>query len=156
MVVVVYNGRSNSLGNQSGDFDIANIQLEVGDVASDFEYRSFGEELQLCKRYYTQIQGGSDAFAFPGKGQGTTSVDGTFPLAVPLRAQPTMNSISSRFFTDGGFSSKTATPTANQFQPNNDVLAINIGSFSGGASFTNNETGVWGVQNTTLTISAEN
>ena len=136
-------------------FHMTGCQIEVGDSASDFEHRSIGEELLLCKRYYTQIVGGSDAFTFPGKGQGSTSVDGIFPLAVPLRASPTMNSIASRFFTDGGFTSATATPTANQFVSNNDVLAINIGSFSGGASFTNNEVGVWGVQNTTLTISAE-
>jgi len=139
----------------ANDWAITGYQLEVGSSATDFEHRQFGEELLLCKRYYTQIAGGSDAFAFPGKGQGSTSVDGTFPLAVPLRAQPTMNSIASRFFTDGGFSSTTATPTANQFVANNDVLAINIGSYSGGASFTNNESGVWGVQSTTLTIDAE-
>ena len=129
--------------------------MEVGDTATEFEHRSFGEELLLCKRYYTQLVGASDAFVFPGKGQGSTSVDGIIPLAVPLRASPTMNSISSRFFTDSGFSSTTATPTANQFVSNNDVLAINIGSFSGGASFTNNEVGVWGVQSGTLTINAE-
>mgnify|MGYP001181119878 CR=1 FL=1 len=148
------NGQVNWLDNTSNNLYLAQVQLEVGSL-TEFEHRSFGEELLLCKRYYTQITGGSDAFAFPGKGQGSTSVDGTFPLAVPLRAQPTMNSIASRFFTDGGFSSTTATPTANQFVANNDVLAINIGSYSGGASFTNNESGVWGVQSTTLTIDAE-
>ena len=145
----------NNMDSTSNTFYITGVQLEVGDTATDFEHRSFAEELLLCKRYYTQIQGGSDAFTFPGKGQGSTTVDGVFPLSVPLRAQPTMNSIASRFFTDSGFSSTTATPTANQFQANNDVLAINIGSYSGGASFTNNESGVWGVQNTTLTIDAE-
>ena len=139
----------------SNNFLITGIQMEVGNSASDFEHRSFAEELLLCKRYYTQIQGGSDAFTFPGKGQGSTTVDGVFPLSVPLRAQPTMNSISSRFFTDSGFAPTTATPTANQFVANNDVLAINIGSYSGGTSFTNNEVGVWGVQAGTLTIDAE-
>jgi len=33
-------------------FDITGVQLEVGSVATDFEHRSFGQELQLCKRYY--------------------------------------------------------------------------------------------------------
>ena len=145
----------NWLATVGNTFYLTGLQIEEGDTATEFEHRSFAEELLLCKRYYTQIQGASDAFAFPGKGQGSTSVDGTFPLAVPLRASPTMNSIASRFFTDSGFSSTTATPTANQFQANNDVLAINIGSYSGGASFTNNEVGVWGVQSTTLTIDAE-
>ena len=143
------------MGNASATWQITGIQLEEGSQMTDFEHRSFGEELLLCKRYYTQIEGGSDAFTFPGKGQGSTTVDGIFPLAVPLRASPTMNSINSRFFTDSGFSSTGATPTANQFIANNDVLAINIGGYSGGASFTNNEVGVWGVQAGTLTINAE-
>jgi len=32
--------------------DIANVQLELGSVATDFEHRSYGEELALCQRYY--------------------------------------------------------------------------------------------------------
>ena len=32
------------------------IQLEVGSVATDFEHRSFAEELHLCKRYYQTYQ----------------------------------------------------------------------------------------------------
>ena len=33
-------------------FSITGIQLEVGKNATDFEYRSHGEELALCQRYY--------------------------------------------------------------------------------------------------------
>ena len=66
-----------------------------------------------------------------------------------------MNSVAIRFFSDGGFAPTTTTPTALQFQANNDVLAINIGSFSGGASFGNNEVGNWGPVSATLTIDAE-
>ena len=32
--------------------EIANVQLEFGSVATDFEQRSIGEELTLCQRYY--------------------------------------------------------------------------------------------------------
>lgn len=32
--------------------DFAGVQLEVGSVATPFEYRSYGEELALCQRYY--------------------------------------------------------------------------------------------------------
>ena len=35
-------------------FDITGVQLEVGDSASDFEHRSFQQELNLCKRYYQE------------------------------------------------------------------------------------------------------
>ena len=33
-------------------FEITGVQLEVGSVATDFEHRSFAQEIQLCKRYY--------------------------------------------------------------------------------------------------------
>lgn len=37
---------------QSGTFDIAQIQLEEGSVATPFENRPYGLELSLCQRYY--------------------------------------------------------------------------------------------------------
>lgn len=47
-----FDAASASLGQQSGIFDIAQVQLEKGSIATDFEKRSFGEELSLCQRYY--------------------------------------------------------------------------------------------------------
>jgi len=47
-----YNSRTNSLGSQSGTFDIAQVQLEPGTSASDFEYADPGIELMQCRRYY--------------------------------------------------------------------------------------------------------
>lgn len=37
---------------QSGTFDIAQVQLEEGSVATPFENRPYGLELSLCQRYY--------------------------------------------------------------------------------------------------------
>lgn len=37
-------------------FQITGIQLEVGKNATDFEYRSYGEELALCQRYYWKTE----------------------------------------------------------------------------------------------------
>ena len=44
--------RSANLGQQSGTFDIAQVQLEEGSVATPFEQRPIGLELSLCWRYY--------------------------------------------------------------------------------------------------------
>lgn len=47
-----FNSRTNSLGQQSGTFDIAMVQLEEGTKATQFEYRPDQVELALCQRYY--------------------------------------------------------------------------------------------------------
>lgn len=46
-----YNARTNSLGQQSGTFDIAQVQIEAGSTATPFERRPVATELNLCKRY---------------------------------------------------------------------------------------------------------
>ena len=40
------------LATNGATLQLAGVQLEVGSVATDFEHRSFGQELALCMRYY--------------------------------------------------------------------------------------------------------
>jgi hypothetical protein len=42
------------MGNASATWQITGVQLEVGEQATPFEHRSFGEELGLCQRYFQQ------------------------------------------------------------------------------------------------------
>jgi len=42
----------NLADSTSNEFFLTGVQLEVGSVATDFEHRSFGQELALCQRYY--------------------------------------------------------------------------------------------------------
>jgi hypothetical protein len=51
-----YNARTNSLGHQSGTFDIAQVQVERGVVASHFEVTMYTEELMRCQRYFERIR----------------------------------------------------------------------------------------------------
>jgi hypothetical protein len=46
-----FNSRTNTLGQQSGTFDIAQVQVEAGPIATPFERRPLATELSLCKRY---------------------------------------------------------------------------------------------------------
>lgn len=45
-----------SMPNATWTMDIANIQLELGPIATPFERRPVGTELSLCQRYYTKDQ----------------------------------------------------------------------------------------------------
>ena len=72
----------------SGDWmEITQVQLEVGSVATEFEHRSYGEELLLCQRYY---QYGSTSSTYCGFSNGSSQVYFTVPLTTPLRASPTL------------------------------------------------------------------
>ena len=61
---IVYDGDEYSLPISSGwllssspTFEVTGVQIEVGKVATSYEHRSLGTELQLCQRYYHQTQG---------------------------------------------------------------------------------------------------
>lgn len=47
-----FDARTNSLGNQSGTFDIARVQTEEGPVATQFDGRSESQEISLAERFY--------------------------------------------------------------------------------------------------------
>ena len=76
------------------------IQLEVGSSASDFEHRSFAEELSLCQRYYASTYGYgvttrtfdqsyNGMVYFIGTGNyGMAPLNAVFP--VEMRATPTV------------------------------------------------------------------
>ena len=78
----------------SATFFITGVQIEVGTNASDFEYRSFGEELTLCQRYYYRVGddnngGGYHRYAV-GSCQGTSSCGITVHAPVKMRTTPTL------------------------------------------------------------------
>lgn len=81
-----FNARTNSLGQQSGTFDIAQVQLEAGTVATPFEQRPVGLELSLCQRYYQQWK---SAQATPRTGATTEIVLNVRPQ-VAMRVDPTV------------------------------------------------------------------
>ena len=57
-----YVGHTATIGASTDDyFDLTGVQLEVGSVATDFEHRSFSQELALCQRYYYDHANGNNA-----------------------------------------------------------------------------------------------
>jgi hypothetical protein len=94
-------------------FEITGVQLEVGSKATDFEHRSYGQELQLCKRYYQQYENLQISGGFYPT---TQMVPFTFP--VEFRANPTASisntgSSAGQYVYDGdGYSNVTALDSA--------------------------------------------
>ena len=69
-------------------WQITGIQLEVGEKATPFEHRSYGDELTRCQRYY-QLARGGQGFA------NSASLSTAIGLKTEMRAAPTvtLNSI---------------------------------------------------------------
>ena len=69
-----YTGTLNIGASTADNFYLTGVQLELGSTATDFEHRSYGEELALCQRYYEIIaDGGYDEDHMFGIGHGVKS-----------------------------------------------------------------------------------
>jgi hypothetical protein len=87
-----YNARTDTLGQRDGTFDIAQVQVELGPVATTFERRPIGTELALCQRYYESNTGSSFASAnlFNGKIVPALNYNARMRFSVTKRATPTI------------------------------------------------------------------
>jgi len=101
----------------SNDWYLTGVQLEVGSVATDFEHRSFGQELQLCKRYYEVFNPG--LYVLGRYSSGSTGAAYNFhSFEVEKRAAPT-SSFSGTFTSSGGYAGDPVF-----FQPDTRGVAI--------------------------------
>ena len=98
-------GHTANAGASNNDYvRITGVQLEAGDVATDFEHRSYGDELARCQRYFEALYMNAGTHGF----QSATSYGGQVSnniFAVTKRAQPT-------FSLQGNASWVGATPNA--------------------------------------------
>lgn len=82
----------------SGTWDIGNVQFEAGSAATPFERRQYGQELALCQRYYYQSpKTGVTGSGGWGTMYGSASGRVWFPLAVTMRADPTVTTSGTTF-----------------------------------------------------------
>ena len=99
-------GQVNCLDNTANNFKLTGVQLEVGDVATDFEHRSYGDELARCQRYYELCANGR---------YGNIAGGGNLKIYTPFktikRASPTVTLIDSQ---------------------ENCVSSVTVGNFPGG------------------------
>jgi hypothetical protein len=106
----------NIANSTSNYFQVTGLQLEVGDTATPFEHRSYGEELAACQRYY-QLNIANTGFT------NTTTVCRLGISGVTsMRAQPSISIVS-------------ATGVVEDFGIANRNL-VSLGGLSGGAGGT--------------------
>ena len=91
----------NNLDSTSNNFQITGVQLELGSVATPFEYRSYAEELLRCQRYFYKRghSGGQtnlEWFYMLASSGANTYGRATVRFPVTMRATPTISNISTQ------------------------------------------------------------
>lgn len=71
-------------------YDIAQVQVEIGDYATDFEQRHIGEELALCQRYYERNDSPTSGLIYQADITTGKEYNLTVRFAVKKRGTPTI------------------------------------------------------------------
>ena len=129
-------------------FEITGVQLEVdhtgSGVATDFEHMSFGQELQLCQRYYYQIAKGDNKVIGLTMFYNDTSLRTAIKYPVQMRTTPSVEtSNSSGHFTcfSGSGSGSTTITSAFATFDTSPPYADNNGIVIASAVSDNNQNG---------------
>jgi hypothetical protein len=76
------------VATNSATWQITGVKLEVGDTATDFEHRSYADELARCQRYYEKTY--ADSVYFMNGSSGAQIQRQTNHFMVQKRASPTV------------------------------------------------------------------
>jgi hypothetical protein len=93
-------------------FYITGVQLEVGTVATSFDYRSIGTETALCQRYFQQLMGSSaisDQYQFIGSVFSPTRIFTHIFYKMQMRVAPTITANSLSVNANGNSTSYAST-----------------------------------------------
>lgn len=77
------NTSQSGIGQQSGTFDFARVQIEEGPAATAFEVRPAAVEIGLCQRYFTKMRAG-----WSGNVTSGTAYAGFYTFPTKMRAAP--------------------------------------------------------------------
>ena len=96
-------GQVNLCDSTSNYWQLTGVQLEVGDTATPFEHRSYGDELARCQRYYQfmgfdEYSSSDAAFAHFVDWNGTTAYSVVHYPAGTMRSRPTITKTANSTF----------------------------------------------------------
>jgi hypothetical protein len=119
----------------SDDFHITGIQLELGENASDFEHRSFGEELALCQRYFWRSTGGNFNAVASGNNRSSTIARVFLPNPQIMRSAPTISISGTMRGSSGGGNLDITTIDQVWAGSNSSMVAVQSSSLTSGVGF---------------------
>jgi hypothetical protein len=81
---------SSFFSSTDNTFFLTGVQMEVGSQATNFEHRSYGEELALCQRYFYMIGPDAECAVALAFARTTQTAFGIRELPVTMRATPSL------------------------------------------------------------------
>jgi len=140
-------------------FEVAGVQLELGDTATDFEHRTYEDQLADCQKYYYQISG-TDRLVGYAFAWNTSEVNVELQLPQVLRGSPTLGfSNGTNHFVFSPYDAYFSTFTAGQFWASDIGMRINLYKSGGGfsSSITQGKSGYVRLMHATakITVDAE-
>lgn len=84
--------RTSIFDSTDREFYVTGVQVEVGSQATPFEYKTFGEELSLCQRYFQRLATISTYGPIGiGRAWSTSRMNVSYPLKVTMRDNPSLS-----------------------------------------------------------------
>lgn len=130
---IATSGSVNVVSNNAATWQITGVKLEVGSVATEFDHRSYGEELALCQRYLTEfkvLSGGERILI--GTVESSTRSRHDMPIATPMRTTPTITTNGSPLVYEGGSSKGFSNPQITAVT--NSLMGLKVDISSGTAT----------------------
>jgi len=133
-------GQFSNTGTTAYDLNITGVQLEVGDAATEFENRSFGEELALCERYYQKYVF-SGSFPFSGRTLSGNRIDLNYPFRLRMRVTPTLDSSEITGIRNVYFGTSIVSPDGSETFTLGGHATVDIGGMriTGGGTYTQHQ-----------------
>jgi len=108
-------GQVNFFANNGNTFQLTACQMEVGDTATEFEHRSYAEELTSCQRYYQKIGAVARVSFGAAVAHTTTAVFCPVRFMTTMRTTPSQSHNGSENFYVTGSNQNQSPPSGQTF-----------------------------------------